>query len=259
MRVDRRRFVIGALGASAVGANYTHKDKVKKAATAVGPSVHDLDRAAAAPVLKMDGLKSPVVIESIKLLKKDDEYLIHVRSKDGAEGVSLSNPPRAEYLDKILKQLVIPLFINNALGNKPVPVYGDGLNVRDWLHVDDHCRAIDLVFHKGRAGEVYNVGGNNEKTNIEITKLVLAQLGKGEELIKYVADRPGHDRRYAIDSTKIQTELGWTPAHTFETGMRQTIDWYRQNQTWLQSVSRQVEFTAVNVAQSSMQAVGGAL
>lgn len=134
---------------------------------------------------------------------------------------------------------LIPLFINNALENKPVPVYGDGLNVRDWLHVEDHCRAIDLVFHKGAAGEVYNIGGNNEKTNIEITRLVLSQLGRGEELIKYVQDRPGHDRRYAIDSTKIQKELGWQPQHTFETGIEQTIEWYKNSQQWLRRVLRQ--------------------
>jgi dTDP-glucose 4,6-dehydratase len=143
---------------------------------------------------------------------------------------------------------LIPLFISNAFNDKPVPVYGDGLNVRDWLHVEDHCRAIDLVFHKATPGEVYNVGGNNEKTNIEITKLVLSELGKGEELIKYVKDRPGHDRRYAIDSSKIQRELGWTPKHTFETGIKQTIAWYKENRRWLQSVSRDIEFTAVNVA-----------
>jgi len=152
---------------------------------------------------------------------------------------------------------LIPLFINNLINGKPVPVYGDGLNVRDWLHVEDHCRAIDLVFQEGRAGEVYNIGGNNEKTNLEITKLVLSGLGKGEELIQYVADRPGHDRRYAIDSGKIQRELGWTPRHSFETGIGQTIDWYRQNQRWLQAVARNVEFTAVNVHQPA--AVAGSL
>jgi dTDP-glucose 4,6-dehydratase len=132
---------------------------------------------------------------------------------------------------------LIPLFITNLLSDKQVPVYGDGLNVRDWLHVDDHCSAIDLVFHKGHAGEVYNIGGHNERTNIEITKLVLAQLGKTEKHIKYVTDRPGHDRRYAIDSSKIQKELGWTPAHTFETGIVETINWYKENLVWLKSVT----------------------
>lgn len=132
---------------------------------------------------------------------------------------------------------LIPLFITNALNNKPVPVYGDGLNVRDWLHVEDHCRAIDLVFHAGRPGEVYNIGGNNERKNIDITKLILAQLNKPDSLIKYVEDRLGHDRRYAIDSTKIQGELGWKPKYTFETGIQETIKWYKNNQAWLSAVT----------------------
>jgi dTDP-glucose 4,6-dehydratase len=131
---------------------------------------------------------------------------------------------------------LIPFFITNLLDGKQVPVYGDGLNVRDWLHVEDHCRAIDLVFQKGTPGEVYNIGGNNEKTNIEITRLVIAEMGKDESSIKYVTDRPGHDRRYAIDSSKIQRELGWTPSHTFEMGIRETIKWYRQNEKWLRAV-----------------------
>jgi dTDP-glucose 4,6-dehydratase len=134
---------------------------------------------------------------------------------------------------------LIPLFINNAFANKQVPVYGDGLNVRDWLHVEDHCAAIDLAFHKGVAGEVYNIGGNNERKNIDITKLILKELGKSESLIKYVQDRLGHDRRYAIDSNKIQSELGWQPKHTFETGIRSTIDWYKNNQQWLAAVTKQ--------------------
>lgn len=134
---------------------------------------------------------------------------------------------------------LIPLFVMNALANKPVPVYGDGLNVRDWLHVKDHCRAIDLVYHTGRPGEVYNIGGNNERKNIEITKLILAELARSEELIKYVGDRLGHDRRYAIDSSKIQNELGWEPLHSFESGIRQTIEWYTNNQGWLNSVTKQ--------------------
>ncbi len=104
---------------------------------------------------------------------------------------------------------LIPLFITNALNNRPVPVYGDGLNVRDWLHVEDHCQALDLIFHSGRPGEVYNIGGNNEQPNIEITKLILKELNKPESLIKYVEDRLGHDRRYAIDASKIKSELGW--------------------------------------------------
>jgi dTDP-glucose 4,6-dehydratase len=127
---------------------------------------------------------------------------------------------------------LIPLFITNLLNDESVPVYGDGLNVRDWLHVEDHCRAIDLVLHNGVPGEVYNVGGNNEKTNIEITKLVIAKLGKTEAMIRYVQDRPGHDRRYAIDASKIRRELGWEPKYTFETGIEQTIQWYLDNRSW---------------------------
>jgi dTDP-glucose 4,6-dehydratase len=134
---------------------------------------------------------------------------------------------------------LIPLFINNALANKPVPVYGDGLNVRDWLHVEDHCKAIDLVLHKGVPGEIYNIGGNNEWKNIDITKLILAELKKSTELIQYVQDRLGHDRRYAIDSAKIQAELGWTPSHTFETGIKKTIQWYLDNPEWLKAVAHQ--------------------
>jgi dTDP-glucose 4,6-dehydratase len=131
---------------------------------------------------------------------------------------------------------LIPLMIINALHDKELPVYGDGLNIRDWLHVEDHCQAIDLVLHNGRDGEVYNVGGNNERTNIHIVKTILEQLGKPESLIKYVTDRPGHDRRYAIDATKLRTELGWKPKYTFETGIKQTIDWYLNNQEWWQKI-----------------------
>ncbi|MGF7399131.1 dTDP-glucose 4,6-dehydratase [Thermoanaerobacterium thermosaccharolyticum] len=127
---------------------------------------------------------------------------------------------------------LIPLMIINALHGKELPVYGDGLNVRDWLYVEDHCRAIDLVLHKGKIGEVYNVGGNNEKANIEIVRLILKELGKSESLIKYVKDRPGHDRRYAIDSTKIQKELGWKPIYNFDEGMKKTIRWYLDNEEW---------------------------
>jgi dTDP-glucose 4,6-dehydratase len=131
---------------------------------------------------------------------------------------------------------LIPLMIINALNDKQLPVYGDGLNVRDWLHVEDHCQAIDLVLHKGRNGEVYNVGGNNERTNIEIVKTILKHLGKPESLIKYVTDRPGHDRRYAIDATKLREELGWSPKYTFDTGIEQTIKWYLENQDWWQNI-----------------------
>jgi dTDP-glucose 4,6-dehydratase len=127
---------------------------------------------------------------------------------------------------------LIPLMIANALNDKSLPVYGDGMNIRDWLHVKDHCSAIDEVLHRGKIGEVYNIGGNNEKPNIEIVKLILQNLGKPDSLITYVKDRPGHDRRYAIDSSKIQRELGWTPSYTFEQGIADTIKWYMNNQTW---------------------------
>lgn len=131
---------------------------------------------------------------------------------------------------------LIPLMINNCKNNKDLPVYGDGMQIRDWLHVKDHCSAIDTVLHKGIVGEVYNIGGNNEKANIEIVKLIINALGKNESLIKYVQDRPGHDRRYAIDNTKITTELGWEPSYTFENGIKETIDWYLENETWLNNI-----------------------
>ena len=131
---------------------------------------------------------------------------------------------------------LIPLMISNALEDKELPVYGDGKNIRDWLHVYDHCTAIDLVLHKGKLGEVYNIGGHNEKENIEIVKLILKELGKSESLIKFVKDRLGHDRRYAIDSTKITEELGWKPKYTFETGIIETINWYLNNQDWMEKV-----------------------
>jgi dTDP-glucose 4,6-dehydratase len=127
---------------------------------------------------------------------------------------------------------LIPLMIANAIDNKPLPVYGDGLNVRDWLFVNDHCSAIDRVLHDGRIGEVYNIGGNNEWKNIDIVKLLLKKLGKGENLIKFVKDRLGHDRRYAIDASKIGSELNWKPSVTFEQGLGTTIDWYVNNESW---------------------------
>lgn len=131
---------------------------------------------------------------------------------------------------------LIPLMINNCLKGKDLPVYGDGMQVRDWLHVYDHCTAIDTVLHKAKDGEVYNIGGNNEKANIEIVKLIINTLGKSENLIKYVKDRPGHDRRYAIDNTKITNELGWEPSYTFEQGMKETIEWYLNHSQWLDNV-----------------------
>ncbi|MTI80120.1 MAG: dTDP-glucose 4,6-dehydratase [Firmicutes bacterium] len=131
---------------------------------------------------------------------------------------------------------LIPLFVINTFNNNSLPLYGDGLNIRDWLHVKDHCRAIDLVLHRGSTGEVYNIGGNSEKTNSEITKFILKTLGKSESLISYVKDRPGHDRRYAIDSTKIKTELGWHPEYSFEQGLTETIRWYLKNREWWEPI-----------------------
>ena len=131
---------------------------------------------------------------------------------------------------------LIPLMIANALADKELPVYGKGENVRDWLYVQDHCSAIDLIIHKGRVGEVYNIGGHNEKTNLEVVKIILEELGKSEDLIKYVTDRPGHDMRYAIDPSKIHNELGWLPVTKFEDGIKKTIKWYLDNADWWQHI-----------------------
>ena len=131
---------------------------------------------------------------------------------------------------------LIPFFISKLLRGEKVPVYGDGLNVRDWLYVYDHCEAIDVVLHKGKIGEVYNIGGHNEKTNLEITHLILDAMGKDESSIEYVADRLGHDRRYAISNDKITSELGWRPSLTFEEGIKLTIDWYLNNQDWMRNI-----------------------
>lgn len=131
---------------------------------------------------------------------------------------------------------LIPFFISQLLKGEKVPVYGDGLNVRDWLYVYDHCEAIDVVLHTGKVGEVYNIGGHNEKTNMEITRLILDAMDKDESSIKYVEDRLGHDRRYAISNDKITAELGWKPSLTFEEGIKITIDWYLNNQEWMKSI-----------------------
>ena len=131
---------------------------------------------------------------------------------------------------------LIPFFISQLLKGEKVPVYGDGMNIRDWLYVYDHCEAIDKVLHNGRLGEVYNIGGHNEKTNLEITHLILNAMGKDENSIKYVEDRLGHDRRYAISNDKITSELGWKPSLTFEEGIKITIDWYLKNQDWMLSI-----------------------
>ena len=131
---------------------------------------------------------------------------------------------------------LIPLVISRALNDEKIPVYGNGANVRDWLYVTDHCKAIDLIVRKGKPGEVYNIGGHNERTNLEVVKTILKALGKPESLIEYVMDRPGHDLRYAMDPTKIETELGWQPEYTFDTGIPVTIDWYLNNKEWWEHI-----------------------
>ena len=131
---------------------------------------------------------------------------------------------------------LIPLMIANCLNDKPLPVYGEGLNVRDWLYVEDHCKAIDLIVRKGRIGEVYNVGGHNEMRNIDIVKLIIHELGKSDDLITYVTDRKGHDLRYAIDPTKIHNELGWLPETKFQDGIKKTIKWYLENRSWWEEI-----------------------
>jgi dTDP-glucose 4,6-dehydratase len=127
---------------------------------------------------------------------------------------------------------LIPLIITRALRNEPIPIYGDGLNIRDWLYVEDHCSAIERVIEDGVPGEVYNIGGQNERTNLEVVKSILKLLNKTEDLIHFVSDRPGHDRRYAIDSSKIRRELGWVPSYSFESGLKKTLDWYVQEHEW---------------------------
>lgn len=131
---------------------------------------------------------------------------------------------------------LIPLMIANVLNDKPLPVYGKGENVRDWLYVEDHCIAIDMILRRGTVGEVYNIGGHNERTNLEVVKTIIHALGKGEDLITYVTDRPGHDRRYAIDPTKIHDELGWEPTTKFDDGIKLTIKWYLDNRSWWENI-----------------------
>lgn len=133
---------------------------------------------------------------------------------------------------------LVPVAILRALAGKPVPLYGDGLNVRDWIHVEDHCAAVFDILMQGRAGEIYNVGADNERRNLDLVRTILAHLGKGEGLIEFVSDRLGHDRRYAIDSSKVRTEIGWKPLHDLERGLAGTIDWYRQNEPWWRDVQR---------------------
>lgn len=137
---------------------------------------------------------------------------------------------------------LIPLFITNLMEKIKIPVYGDGSNIRDWLHVKDHCEAIDVIIHEGKSGETYCIGGNSEKTNMEITKLIIKDFSRNESAIEYVKDRKGHDKRYAIDATKIRNELGWVPKYTFEQGLKETIEWYLKNRTWWQKLKEKKEF-----------------
>lgn len=139
---------------------------------------------------------------------------------------------------------LIPFFIFRALQNKPLPIYGDGLNVRDWIYVLDHCAAIEAVLYRGKAGEVYNIGAHNERSNMEIAQIILHELGKSESLLTFVADRPGHDRRYAIDSTKIETELGWRPQYKFEQAIKVTIKWYQEHTDWVKKLA--IKHTEIN-------------
>ena len=156
--------------------------------------------------------------------------------KDGAERAwitrSSNNYGPFQYPEKF-----IPLFVTNALADKSCPVYGDGLQIRDWLHVDDNCRGILAALEKGKPGEVYNLGGGNERPNIKVAKAILKILGKPESLLKRVKDRPGHDRRYAIDKTKSRRELGWSPKIPFEKGLRETVEWYRDHPGWIKTLS----------------------
>lgn len=136
---------------------------------------------------------------------------------------------------------LIPLMITNAMDGKKLPIYGDGKNIRDWLHVKDHCQAIDLVLRKGQKGEVYNIGGHNERTNNQIVNIIVDKLGASKDLIIYVDDRLGHDKRYAIDPTKLETELGWKPDYTFDTGIEETIEWYQNNEDWWRPLKERAE------------------
>lgn len=140
---------------------------------------------------------------------------------------------------------LIPLMITNGMDGEQLPIYGDGLNIRDWLHVQDHCQAIDLVLHKGVKGEVYNVGGHNERTNNQIVDIIIEKLGLSRDLIKYVEDRLGHDKRYAIDPTKLETELGWKPKYTFDTGIVETIEWYQNNEAWWRPLQERADRKSV--------------
>ncbi|MGI6710752.1 MAG: dTDP-glucose 4,6-dehydratase [Bacilli bacterium] len=167
--------------------------------------------------------------------KASADLLVHAYNRTFGLPITISRCSN-NYGPYQFPEKLIPLMIKNALEDKFLPVYGKGENVRDWLHVYDHCTAIDLIIHKGAIGEVYNIGGHNEKTNIEVVKIILKELNKPESLIRFVTDRPGHDLRYAIDATKIENSLGWKPKYNFDSGIKQTIKWNIDNQKWLKNI-----------------------
>ena len=167
--------------------------------------------------------------------KASADFLVHAYQRTFGLPATISRCSN-NYGPYHFPEKLIPLMIANALNDKPLPVYGEGLNVRDWLYVEDHCKAIDLIIHNGKVGEVYNVGGHNEKQNIEIVKIICKELGKPESLITHVGDRKGHDMRYAIDPTKIHNDLGWLPETKFEDGIKKTIQWYLDNKEWWETI-----------------------
>ena len=167
--------------------------------------------------------------------KASSDHLVRAYFNTYGLPITISNCSN-NYGPYMFPEKLIPLFITNLMEGKKVPVYGDGMNVRDWLYVEDHCEAIDFIIQKGKIGETYCIGGNSEKPNIEITKKIIELMGKSEDSIEYVKDRPGHDRRYAIDFSKIKNELGWTPKVSFEEGLQKTIEWYKNNESWWKNI-----------------------
>ncbi|WP_286311113.1 dTDP-glucose 4,6-dehydratase [Romboutsia ilealis] len=167
--------------------------------------------------------------------KASADFLVHAYQRTFGLPATISRCSN-NYGPYHFPEKLIPLMISRALNDESLPVYGNGENVRDWLHVEDHCSAIDLIIHKGRVGEVYNVGGHNERTNLEVVKTILKALDKPESLISYVTDRPGHDLRYAIDPDKLENELGWKPKYNFDTGIDMTIQWYLDNRQWWENI-----------------------
>ncbi len=167
--------------------------------------------------------------------KASSDHLVRAYFHTYGLPITISNCSN-NYGPFMFPEKIIPLFITNLMEDKKVPLYGDGMQIRDWLFVEDHCRAIDLIIHKGRIGETYCVGGDSEKTNKDITYKILELMGKGEEMIEFVKDRPGHDRRYAINFSKIKNELGWEPSVSFEEGMQKTVEWYKNNEAWWKNI-----------------------